>query len=68
MKNNMSWFDRIVRFALSALLITLYFMGGVTGILGTVLIVLAGILLITAIVGVCPLYMLLHIDSRSSTW
>ena len=56
MKRNMSNTDRIIRVLLAALFATLYFGGIVGGTLGIILLVLAGILLLTSIVAFCPLY------------
>jgi hypothetical protein len=38
---------------------------GVGNVIGIVLLVVAGILLVTATVGFCPLYALFHITTRS---
>jgi len=56
MKRNMSNTDRIVRVLISALFAYLYFGGIVTGILGIVLLVLAGVFTLTAVIAFCPLY------------
>lgn len=56
MKRNMSNTDRIVRVLISALFAYLYFGGIVTGTLGIVLLVLAGVFTLTAVVAFCPLY------------
>ena len=56
MKANMSNTDRIVRVVISALFAYLYFSGIVTGTLGIVLLVLAGIFTLTAVIAFCPLY------------
>ncbi|MCQ3938992.1 MAG: DUF2892 domain-containing protein [Chloroflexi bacterium] len=56
MKRNMSDLDRIVRVVLAALFVYLYFGGIVTGALGIVLVVLAGVFLLTSVVAFCPLY------------
>ena len=56
MKRTMSNTDRIVRLVISALFAYLYFGGIVTGTLGIVLLVLAGVFTLTAIVAFCPLY------------
>ena len=56
MKRNMSNTDRIVRVIISALFAYLYFAGIVTGGLGIVLLVLAGVFTLTAVVAFCPLY------------
>lgn len=56
MKRNMSNTDRIIRVLLAVLFATLYFGGIVGGTLGIILLVLAGIFLLTSIVAFCPLY------------
>ncbi|MBN8656791.1 MAG: DUF2892 domain-containing protein [Anaerolineae bacterium] len=56
MKRNMSNIDRIVRVLISALFAYLYFGGIVTGTLGIVLLVLAGVFTLTAVIAFCPLY------------
>jgi hypothetical protein len=56
MKRNMSNTDRIVRIVLATVLAYLYFGGIVTGALGIVLLILAGVFLLTSIVAFCPLY------------
>ncbi|NOH03198.1 MAG: DUF2892 domain-containing protein [Chloroflexi bacterium] len=56
MKRNMSDLDRIIRVVLAALFSYLYFGGIVTGALGIILVVLAGVFLLTAVVAFCPLY------------
>ena len=56
MKRNMSNIDRIVRLVVAALFTYLYFGGVVTGTLGVILLVLAGVFTLTAVVAFCPLY------------
>ncbi len=56
MKKNMGSSDRIIRFIVAAIFIALYFTGTVTGILGIVLLVLAGVFILTSLVSFCPLY------------
>jgi hypothetical protein len=56
MKRNLSNLDRILRTVLAAVFAYLYFGGVVTGFFGIVLVVLAAVLLVTAIVAFCPLY------------
>jgi hypothetical protein len=57
MKRNMSNLDRIIRVIIAAVFAYLYFAGIVTGTLGIILLVLAGVFVLTAIVAMCPLYM-----------
>ena len=63
MSINMGSADRLIRPLLAIVFIALYFTGTVTGTPGIVLLVLAGIFLLTSLVGICPLYRLLGINS-----
>ena len=56
MKKNMGSTDRIVRIIAAVIMAILYFSGTVTGTLGIVLLVLAGVFLLTSFVSFCPLY------------
>jgi hypothetical protein len=64
MKTNESNLDRIIRAVLGIILLALSFTSTVTGTLGIVFIVVGAIALLTALVGVCPLYMLLKIKTN----
>jgi hypothetical protein len=66
MKLNESGMDRIVRAILGIVLVALYFAGVVTGGLGIVLVVVGAVLLLTGIVGFCPLYALLKIRTKKA--
>ena len=63
MKKNMGAADRIIRLIIAAVIAVLYFMNILTGTLGIVLLVVAGIFLLTSIFGLCPLYLLLRIKT-----
>ncbi len=63
MKKNMGGIDRILRLVVAALIIVLYFMDKLTGTLGIVLLVVAGIFIITSIFSYCPLYVPFGINS-----
>ena len=56
MKQNMGKGDRMIRIVLAALFAGLYFIHAATGWFGIVLLVVAGIFLVTSLFGVCPLY------------
>ncbi|WP_103664449.1 YgaP family membrane protein [Gracilimonas amylolytica] len=56
MKKNMGSTDKIIRFILAAIFVILYFTGTVTGTLGIVLLVLAGVFVLTSLISFCPLY------------
>lgn len=63
MKRNMGFADRVLRILAAMVLIILSFTKFDTGIVSTVLLVVAGVFIITSIFGVCPLYSLLGINS-----
>ena len=56
MKKNMGSADRIIRFVIAAIIGVLYYTGTISGTLGIVLLVLAGVFVLTSFVSFCPLY------------
>lgn len=57
MKKNMGTTDRVFRTIIAVLVAILFATGVISGVLGIVLIIFAGIFLLTSIVSFCPLYM-----------
>ena len=66
MKTNESGLDRILRAIAGIVLLVLYFTGTVTGGLGIVLVVVGAVLVVTGVVGFCPLYALLKIRTNKA--
>jgi hypothetical protein len=66
MIKNMSNIDRGIRVVVAAVIAVLYFSGMVTGTLGVVLLVLAGVFLLTSGIAFCPLYLPFKISTRKS--
>jgi len=56
MKKNMGFTDRVIRFIIAAVIAILYFTNVISGTLGLVLLVLAGVFVLTSFIGFCPLY------------
>lgn len=56
MKKNMGSADRIIRVIIAAIIAYLYFTNVVSGTLGLILIILAGVFVLTSVVSFCPLY------------
>ena len=68
MSRNMNTTDRALRaFLVAPAAIVLAFVVGAGSIGGIVLFALAAIMLATSAVGFCPLYKLLHLDTRGRT-
>ncbi len=63
MKKNMGTPDKVIRLIIAAVLLLLYFTGTVTGTIGIVLAIVAGVLVITTITGFCGLYTLFGINT-----
>ena len=56
MKKNMGSADRIIRAIIAIIVGVLYFTGTVSGTFGIVLLVLAGVFVLTSLISFCPLY------------
>ncbi|MBL7885706.1 MAG: DUF2892 domain-containing protein [Flavobacterium sp.] len=65
MKKNMGSADRIIRLVIAAVLAFLFYNGTITGTLGIVAVVAAGVFALTSLVSFCPLYPLLGINTCS---
>ncbi len=64
MKTNMGSTDRFIRLMVAVAIAALYWLGFLSGVWATVLLVVAGILFLTSLVGFCPLYRLLGIQTN----
>jgi len=63
MKTNMGIIDRVVRIVIALVFIGLYFTNVITGTLAIVLLVLAGVFILTSLISFCPLYWPLGIST-----
>ena len=63
MKKNMGGSDKIIRAVVAAIIAVLFFTNVLPGIIGIVLLVLAGIFLLTSLISFCPLYVPLGIST-----
>ncbi len=64
MKKNMGIVDVTIRIVIAFVLIGLYFESLISGTLAIVLLILAGIFFLTSLIGFCPFYVLLGINTR----
>ena len=64
MKSNVSTADRIIRVIIVAIVVALYFTNTITGIWGIVLMVAAGIILLTSMINFCPIYYALGLSTN----
>ncbi|MEZ5004084.1 MAG: DUF2892 domain-containing protein [Chitinophagales bacterium] len=56
MKKNMGMADRVIRVIIAAVIAILFFTNTISGTLGIILLVLAGIFVLTSFISFCPLY------------
>lgn len=61
--------DRWIRgIVVAPLLVALAFVAGAGSVLGAVMFVLAAVMVATAVIGFCPLYMSCHLDTHRHHW
>ena len=63
MKKNMGVTDRIIRLTVAVLFTALFLTNTVTGVAGIILLVFAGVFVITSLVSFCPVYTLLGLNT-----
>jgi fatty acid desaturase len=66
MNKNMGLADRIIRIVIAAIIAVLYAKGVISGILGIILLVFAGVIVLTSLIKVCPLYVPFRISTLRS--
>ncbi len=64
MAKNMGSADRVIRVVLALVVAGLYFTGRISGTLAIVLLVIAGVFVVTSFVGWCPAYLPFGISTR----
>ena len=62
-KQNMGALDRTIRLLLAAVVAVLYLTGNLTGLAAIILGILAVIFVITSVIGFCPLYVPLGLNT-----
>lgn len=63
MKKNMGNIDKIIRILVAIVIVVLSFTNVISGMLGIVLLVLAGVFVLTSLISFCPLYTLVGINT-----
>jgi len=64
MKKNIGNLDKFIRILIAAIMVVLYIAEIVSGILGSVLLLLAGAFILTSFLSFCPLYKLFGLTTR----
>lgn len=63
MKTNMGTADRVIRVIIALVIGLLYFTETISGTLGLILLIFAGIFILTSLISFCPLYPLFGINT-----
>ncbi|HAL82103.1 MAG TPA: DUF2892 domain-containing protein [Mucilaginibacter sp.] len=63
MKKNMGTIDRLLRVLVAIAIIILYYFGTISGTLAVILLVVAGVFILTSFISFCPLYTLFGIKT-----
>jgi len=66
MKKNMGSADKIIRILIALVIVVLFYTEIISGVLGIILLIIAGIFVLTSFVSVCPLYLPFGINTRKS--
>jgi Protein of unknown function (DUF2892) len=64
MKKNMGTVDKVVRILVAISIAGLYFANIITGIVATILLILAGVFILTSFMSFCPLYSFFGISTK----
>ena len=65
MKKNMGTIDKVIRILVAIAVAVLYFAGIISGTVAIVLLILAGIFILTSVISFCPLYLPFGINTGS---
>jgi hypothetical protein len=63
MKKNMGTTDKVIRVLVAVVILVLYFTHVITGTLAVILLILAGVFVLTSLLGFCPLYLLFGLST-----
>jgi hypothetical protein len=64
MKANVGVVDKAIRIVLGILLGVLYFTNVISGVLGIVLLVVAGVFILTSLISYCPIYWIFKLTTK----
>jgi len=64
MKANMGSTDKMVRIILAVVIAIIFFSNVISGTLGIILLILAGVFVLTSLISFCPLYPLIGMNTK----
>ena len=66
MKKNVGSIDKIIRYALAAIIIVLFVLNVVSGLLGYILLAVAAIFIVTSLLDFCPIWWILGVKTNAA--
>jgi hypothetical protein len=63
MKKNMGTIDKVIRILVAVVVVILYFTHVISGTLGIILLIIAGIFVLTTLINFCPIWGILGINT-----
>ncbi|GDX52047.1 membrane protein [Bacteroidota bacterium] len=67
MKTNMGTVDRIFRLLIAVVIAILYMANQITGTTAIILLILAGVFILTSVISFCPLYLPFGLSTKKKT-
>ncbi len=67
MKKNMGTADKVIRILVAIVIAGLYFANQISGTAAIILLILAGIFILTSFISFCPIYALFGISSKKKS-
>ena len=64
MKSNIGTLDKAARIGAAIVIVSLYFANQLSGTAAVILLIFAGVFILTSFIGVCPLYMPFGISTK----
>ena len=64
MKKNMGTTDKVIRILVAVVILVLFLTHVISGTLAVILLILAGIFVVTSLLGFCPLYLPFGLSTR----
>jgi hypothetical protein len=64
MKKNMGTADRVIRILVAIIIVGLYFTNLISGTIAIILLILAGVFILTSFISFCPLYLPFGLSTR----
>ena len=64
MKPNMGAIDKVLRVLVAIVIFSLYLGNQISGMAAIILLILAGVFILTSVIGVCPLYLPFNLSTK----